>query len=189
VINSSGVKCGLPRYYAEVSIILVAMKRIIVAGWFVCSVLGQDWGPAQFLMGNWAGEGGGQPGQGSGKFSFSPDLQGKILVRKSFAEYPAADGRPAFRHDDLTVVYRDEATHELRATYYDSEQHVIPYAVKPVEGGVVFVSEGAPSSTRFRMTYVSTGKDTLKIKFEIAAPGKEFATYLEAAAHRENATK
>jgi hypothetical protein len=173
----------------SISIILVAMKRIMIAGLFVCSLFGQDWGPVQFLVGNWVGEGGGQPGQGTGVFSFSPDLQGKILVRKNFAEYPAASGRPAFRHDDLMIVYRDEATHGLRATYFDSEEHVIPYTVKASEGGVIFVSEGAPSSTRFRMTYTSTGKDTLKIKFEIAAPGKEFAPYIEAAAHREAARK
>jgi hypothetical protein len=165
------------------------MKRILAAAGFVCALFGQDWGPAQFLVGNWTGDGGGQLGQGSGAFSFSPDLQGKILVRKNFAEYPAANGKPAFRHDDLMILYRDETTHGLRATYFDSEEHVISYAVKPVEGGVVFVSEGAPSTTRFRMTYTSTGKDTLKIKFETAAPGKEFAPYIEAAAHRTAAGK
>ena len=114
------------------------MKRVAIAGWFVCSLLGQDWGPAQFLVGNWAGEGGGQPGQGSGAFSFSPDLQGKVLVRKSFAEYPPANGRPASRHDDLTIVYRDETTHALRATYFDNEEHVIQYTVKPAEAWFLF---------------------------------------------------
>ena len=158
---------------------------MMIAILFVGSLIGQDWGPAQFLVGNWAGEGGGQPGQGTGAFSFSPELQGKILVRKSFAEYPAANGRPASRHDDLLVVYRDEATHGLRATYFDSEGHVIRYAVRPAEGTVVFVSDGAPSGPRFRMSYTSTGKDTLKFKFEIAAPGKDFAPYIEAAAHRQ----
>jgi len=165
------------------------MKRLTVALWFVCSLPGQDWGPAQFLMGNWTGEGGGQPGQGGGAFSFAPDLQGKILVRKSFAEYPAANGRPAARHDDLMIVFRDDTTHALRATYFDSEEHVIQYSVKPVEGGVIFVSDGAPSGPRFRMTYTSAGRDSVKIKFEIAPPGKEFAVYLEGAAHREPAGK
>jgi hypothetical protein len=168
---------------------LVAMKLMAIAAWFACSLLGQDWGPAQFLVGNWAGEGGGQPGQGSGAFSFSPDLQGTILVRRSFAEYPPAGGRPASRHDDLMIVYRDAATRALRATYFDSEEHVIHYTVEPAGVGVVFVSEGPPSGTRFRMTYTSTGKDTLKFKFEIAAPGKEFAPYVEAAAHRDKGGK
>ena len=70
------------------------MVRMTIAILFAASLIGQDWGPAQFLVGNWTGEGGGQPGQGTGAFSFSPELQGKILVRKSFAEYPAANGSP-----------------------------------------------------------------------------------------------
>jgi hypothetical protein len=144
-----------------------------------------DWGPAQFLTGHWIGEGSGQPGKGTGAFSFTPDLQGKVLVRKSFAEYPPADGKPASRHDDLTVIYRDEPTRELRATYFDSEGHVIRYTLSPVEKGVVFVSDAAPDQPRYRLTYTSTGPDTLKLKFEIAAPGKEFVTYIEAAARRE----
>jgi hypothetical protein len=161
------------------------MKRLMIAILFVSSLIGQDWGPAQFLVGNWAGEGGGQPGQGTGAFSFSPELQGKILVRRSFAEYPAANGKPASRHDDLLIVYRDETNHGLRATYFDSEGHAIQYTVRPADGTVVFVSEGARSGPRFRMSYTSTGKNTLKFKFEIAAPGKDFAPYIEAAAHRQ----
>jgi len=165
------------------------MRRLTIALCFVCSLLGQDWGPAQFLVGNWAGEGGGQPGQGAGRFSFTPDLQGKILVRRSFTEYPAANGRPASRHEDLTVLYHDATTHALRATYFDSEEHIIHYSVTPAEGGVVFISEDAPAGPRFRMTYTSAGRDSLKIKFEIAAPGQEFAVYLEGTAHREAAPK
>jgi hypothetical protein len=143
---------------------------------------GDDWGPAQFLVGRWIGEGSGQPGQGTGAFSFTPDLQGKILVRKSFAEYPAASGRPASRHDDLTIIYHDDP---LRAIYFDSEGHTIRYTLKPADKGVVFTTDGAPKEMRYRLTYTSTGANTLKLKFEIAPPGKEFAVYIDAAMHRE----
>jgi hypothetical protein len=51
------------------------------------------WGPLQSLVGDWIGEGGGGPGQGAGSFSFKPDLQGKILLRKNRAEYPAVKRR------------------------------------------------------------------------------------------------
>jgi hypothetical protein len=145
----------------------------------------EDWGPAQFLIGHWTGDGTGQPGQGTGSFSLTPDLEGKVLVRKSFAAYPAANGKPAFRHEDLMIVYRDDAR-QLRAMYFDSEDHVIPYSVKPADGGgVVFVTEGASSTMRFRLTYSSTGAGRLKLKFEIAPPGKDFTTYLEGTAHRD----
>jgi hypothetical protein len=145
----------------------------------------EDWGPAQFLVGHWTGEGTGQPGSGSGAFSFAADLAGHVLVRKSFADYPAADGKPAFRHDDLMLVYRNETSHRLQAIYFDSEGHVIPYTLSPAGQGVVFLSDGPPNQMRYRMTFTPTGPDHLKIKFEIAAPNKEFATYIEAGAHRD----
>jgi hypothetical protein len=84
------------------------MRRLVILLFFLASLAlhAEDWGPLQFLIGDWSGEGGGQPGQASaGSFSFTPELQGTILVRRSFAEYPPANGRPAFRHDDLIVVY------------------------------------------------------------------------------------
>lgn len=153
----------------------------------LCSGLcaAEDWGPAQFLVGHWTGTGSGQPGNGTGSFTFAADLQDKVLVRKSFAEYPAAGGRPASRHDDLMIIYRDEASHNFRATYFDSEGHVIQYIVTGDRAGVVFRSEGKPDQVRYRLTYPSTGKETLKLKFEVAPPGKDFATYIDAGAKRE----
>jgi hypothetical protein len=149
------------------------------------SLHADDWGPLQFLIGKWTGEGGGGPGQGSGAFSFTPDIQNKILVRKNFAEYPASNGKPALRHDDLMIVYRDEASHDFRAIYFDSEEHVIQYSVKPVPNGVVFESAPSQIAPRYRLTNTSSGAGTMKIKFEIAPPGKDFTTYIEASAHRE----
>jgi hypothetical protein len=146
------------------------------------------WGPVEYLVGNWTGEGGGGPGQGSGSFSFKPDLQGKILVRKNRAEYPATKERPAFLHDDLMVIYRDAPDAALRAIYFDSEGHTIRYEVqRPSDGSeVVFVSGAEQSAPRYRLTYTRVDQDRLKIKFEVAPPGKpeQFATYIEAGARR-----
>jgi hypothetical protein len=164
------------------------MRRIAILLFFLASIAlhAEDWGPLQFLIGDWAGEGGGQPGQASaGSFSFTPELQGAVLVRRSFAEYPPANGQPAFRHDDLTIVYRDAASKQFRATYWDNEGHVIQYSVQATDNGVVFVSEGSPSSQRFRIGYSRVGANQAKISFEIAAPGKDFAPYVEATAHKK----
>ena len=110
-----------------------------------------DWGPAQFLVGHWTGEGSGQPGTGTGAFSFTPDLQGTVLLRRSFADYPAAHGKPASRHDDLMVVYHGETAGELRAIYFDNEGHVIRYSGTASGRGVVFVSDGKPGEARYRL--------------------------------------
>jgi hypothetical protein len=152
-----------------------------------CAVFAaEDWGPAQFLIGRWTAAGGGQAGQGSGSFSFTPDLQGRILVRKNVAEYPAANEKPAYRHDDLMIIYREESDRPARAIFFDNEGHVIRYTMQPSDGGVKFVSDGSADVMRYRLTYTNTGKSTLKLKFEIAPPGKDFTTYIEAAAQRDS---
>lgn len=148
-----------------------------------------DWASLEYLLGDWVGEGGGQPGQGTGEFSFHPDLQNRILVRKNYAAYPPTKDRPGFRHDDLMVVYRESDNASPRALYFDSEGHVIHYSITASSDKktIEFLSEVLPSSPRYRLTYVRTGSDTLTLKFEIAPPGKpdSFSTYIEAKAKRK----
>lgn len=135
----------------------------------------------RFLAGEWRGEGEGKPGQSTGRASFRFELEGKAMVRRSFAEYPAANGRPAVRHEDLMTFFEEGG--QLKAFYLDNEDHVIRYLVTEVPSGVAFTSEAGPGP-RFRLTYLrdaEAGRVTLR--FEIAPPGKPeaFATYLEAA--------
>jgi len=147
------------------------------------------WALFEYLLGDWVGEGGGQPGQGTGEFSFHPDLQNRILVRKNYAAYPPTKDRPGFRHDDLMVVYRESDNASPRALYFDSEGHVPHYSITASSDKktIEFLSEVLPSSPRYRLTYVRTGSDTLTLKFEIAPPGKpdSFSTYIEAKAKRK----
>jgi hypothetical protein len=148
-----------------------------------------DWAPLEFLLGDWVGEGGGQPGQGTGDFSFHPGLQNRILIRKSYAAYPPTKDRPAYRHDDLTVVYKESDSAPPRAIYFDNEGHVINYSItiSPDQKTIEFVSDVLPSSPRYRLTYVKSGSDTLTLRFEIAPPDKpdSFSIYIEAKAKRK----
>jgi hypothetical protein len=143
----------------------------------------EDWGAAQFLVGQWKGKGGGKPGHGVGAFSFAEDLQGKVLLRKSYSEYPAANGRAAFRHEDLMVVYKEDGA--LRAMYFDSEGHVIRYGVMGVDGGVAFVSDGPESAVRYRLSYLWREGGEVTVRFEVAPPGKAFGVYVEGVAQRQ----
>src|SRR6266542_2878870 len=133
-----------------------------------------DWDAIQDLAGEWIGEGSGSPGAGSGGFSFTPELQDQILVRKNWAEYPATQDRPAFRHDDLMILYRQPADKRVRADYFDNEGHIIRYAVQVSadRNQITLVSDQEASAPRYRFTYTKNGTNALKIKFEIAPAGK-----------------
>jgi hypothetical protein len=143
--------------------------------------------PLQFLLGNWAGTGQGQQGTGSGGFTFEKDLDGKILVRRSRADYPATKDRPAFVHTDLTIVYSSPAG--LSASYFDNEGHTIQYrvVVGADRNSVTFLSDTQPGTPRYRLTY-SKEDGRLRVTFEIAPPGQPeaFKTYTEGTVIRSN---
>ena len=110
-------------------------------------------------------------------------MQGKILVRTNHAEYLATADRPASVHDDLMYLYPDPADQRLRAIYFDTEGHVIHYRVEwPTSDTIQLLSNAAPASPGFRLTYTQIDHDTLHLTFEIAPPGQPdaFSAYLEA---------
>jgi hypothetical protein len=143
--------------------------------------------PVRFLVGDWVGEGSSKAGQGQGAFSIREELGGAILVRRDHTDYPAANGKPAFSLDVLMVIYAEGG--QLRATYFDTEKHVIHYAAQSVVPGasVQFVSEQASGAPTFRLTYAKTDGDKMSVKFELAPPGKpdSFSTYAEGTARRK----
>ncbi len=134
--------------------------------------------PVRFLVGSWAGEGSGRPGPAAGEATFSLDLGGRVLVRRSHAQGPSG------RHEDCTTVYPEGGG--LKALYVDNEGHVIHYAVTASADAVVFLSEPAPGP-RFRLTYRRQGADALALSFDIAPPGRPeaFSAYLQATLHRK----
>ena len=143
----------------------------------------ERWKP---FLGEWQGLGSGEPGQGTGEFTFEPALQGVVLTRHSYAQYPATKDKPAYRHDDLMVIYSDPGP-KIQAEYWDNEGHVIGYDVDVLDGKLVFTSDAADPGPRYRLTYVKTSEDTLKMSFEIAAPTnrESFKTYIEGSARRK----
>ncbi len=109
-------------------------------------------------------------------------------MRKNFADYPATKDRPAFRHDDLMIVYQ-EPGRSTKAMYLDNEGHVIHYTVgfSKDSNSVVFVSAPSSSEPRYRLTNTKAGDDKITIAFEIAPPGKPnaFQQYIKASARKK----
>ena len=142
-----------------------------------------------FLLGEWQAISG--PGEPAGGFTFALQALGRVMVRTNYADYPATAERPAFRHEDLMVIYIENGA--LRGDFFDSEGHIIRYAGAVGRmgevGAVVFASlppsEGlpppggdpAPGSPAFHLTYRLTTDGMLHGTFEVGAPGG-FIPYL-----------
>jgi hypothetical protein len=139
-----------------------------------------DWTPWQPLVGSWVGD---PAADGAvGGFSFAPDLQARVLVRRNVADY----AKTKVHHEDLMVVYQDGPS--TRADYWDNEGHVIHYVVTLADGGkkFSFVSDAVSGKPRFRLTYTITGTSTLALAFEIAPPATgDFKPYIKATAHKK----
>ena len=132
----------------------------------------------QFLLGDW--EAISQPGEATGGFSFTPALLSHVIVRTNYAAYLATSERPAFRHEDLMVIYVDDGQ-KLRADYYDSEGHVIRYEGRlEAPGEVAFVSAATAVGPGFRLSYRQVAPGLLDGVFEVASPQQPgtYAPYL-----------
>ena len=136
--------------------------------------------PLAFLLGTWGASGSGQPGAAAGTATFAGSLQDRVIIRTSFAEYPATKTTPASRHDDLMIIYATDGA-GIRADYYDNEGHVIRYAVTVAgTGEATFLSDIGNGEPRYRLTYKLAPDGILRGTFAVAPPGtsEAFQQYL-----------
>ena len=144
------------------------------------------WAGWRFLAGDWTAEG--DAAKGTGAFSFRFELDDHVLVRKNHADVPAANGRPAARHDDLMVVYPGAGK---EAIYFDNEGHVLRYSAEISADGkvITLVTTPVASAPRFRLTYTKLAEVEVDIRFEIAPAQspESFTPYLSGRARRTSA--
>jgi hypothetical protein len=104
------------------------------------------------------------------------ELQGAVLVRHNYAQYPATKDKPAYRHDDLMVIHPASAEDQAAATYWDNEGHVIEYsAAWNTEGTTLTFLSKAGSGPQFRLVYKKADADTMTVSFDMAPPGQPSA--------------
>jgi len=144
------------------------------------------WTKFNWLMGEWIGEGSGQPGQGNGSFTFSYDLDKKILVRKANTLFPKTENKPATVHEDLMIIYPDAAGIPLKAIYFDNEGHTIEYTVVCADKSITFTSNKIPNVPVFRLTYSLLDNQLINTKFEMSRDGENFNTYIEGKSKKVN---
>jgi len=144
------------------------------------------WAKFDWLMGEWVGEGTGQPGQGEGTFSFKQDLDKKIIIRKNHSIYPKAGNKPEIIHDDLMVIYSDLSGVPAKAIYFDNEGHTINYSLDCTDNSIVFTSNKIPDMPVFRLSYTLLDNKIVNTKFEMSRDGDTFITYVEGKSRKVN---
>jgi len=158
---------------------LVFIAAMIVSTFVSKAQISENWDKWDNLFGNWTGKGNGEPGSGGGTFTFSPDLDNNIIVRKSHSEFPATENQSAVIHDDLMIIYFDVTKNTTRAIYFDNESHMINYSVFYENNSIIMVSEKTQGTPVFRLTYTIIDKENIKTQFEISQDGDNFFVYLE----------
>jgi hypothetical protein len=141
------------------------------------------WKALAFLEGTWNAhtQGGSAQAQGSGTYSFVPELKHHVLVRRS-GDSVGCKGPASFdcEHSDLLYVYQEAENQPLKAIYFDNEGHVIHYDVStPDSTTAVFISEPSPSGPQFQLVYQL--KDMVmsgKFQMRMSSQG-EWKTYLQ----------
>ena len=134
---------------------------------------------------------GGAPGASQGVDSFSRSLQDRVILRSSFTEFRATAEKPAFRHDDLMIVYVGEDG-AVRADYFDNEGHIIRYTeTVTAPNRVSFTSASQPGAPRFRLSYELAADGILHGEFAMTQPGQadEFHPYASWESHKVEAGK
>lgn len=141
------------------------------------------WDQLQFLIGNWSSPVSGQPGEGvSGSTTFSFDLDQKVIVRKSRAEFaPEPSEAKGLVHEDLLVIYQQLGEPHFRAIYFDNEGHIIHYTLlfPARQPGVVFESEASETSPQARLVYELAEDNSLVTEFFVAAPGGALLSHVK----------
>lgn len=165
------------------------IKVILTIAFFeiLTTCLGQQnptWDKWSWLIGDWAGEGSGQPGVGGGTFTFKTDLDMKILVRNSHSEYPASGTRPMLIHNDLMIIYPDYMGNPVKAIYFDNEGHTINYSISYLDQSIELTSDKILNFPVFRLTYTLLENGMVNTKFEMSQDGEKFSTYIEGKSKR-----
>ena len=141
------------------------------------------WDQLQFLIGSWSSPLSGEPGEGvKGASTFSYQLDQKIVVRNSRAEFAPAPGeKEGLVHEDLLIIFQQPGESGMRAIYFDNEGHIIQYKLSFPTGlaAVMFDSEATATSPRARLVYEAAPDGMLRTEFLVAVPGGELISHVK----------
>ena len=166
-------------------------KLILISLVFVPSILfsqlskrDSTWLLLKAFVGEWNGEGGGQPGKGKYERSYQFILNKRFIEIKNKSTYEPTTQHPNGEvHEDIGYFSYDNSRKTFMLRQFHIESFVIQYkidSISPDRKTIVFISESIeniPSGYRAKETYRLVSDNEIEETFEIAEPNKDFAVY------------
>lgn len=142
------------------------------------------WGPVNYFVGNWIGEGGGAPGIGKYERSYQSTLNGNFIEIRNRSTYPPTEKSPNGEvHEDIGYILYDKARKTFLLRQFHIEGFANDYVLESISADkktLVFTSENIvniPNGWRARETYRILGPNEFEETFDLAPPDKPFEVY------------
>lgn len=142
------------------------------------------WSPIRYFVGNWKGEGGGEPGIGKYQRSYQLILNNNFVEIKNKSTYPPTDRNPKGEvHEDIGYFIYDKYKRTFLLRQLHVESFANDYVLESISADKktwVFVTEAIiniPNGWKAKETYRIVSDKEFEETFELAEPGKEFTIY------------
>jgi len=145
------------------------------------------WLPLSFFIGEWKGEGKGEPGPGKYERTYQWAMNKRFIEVHNKSTYPPSEANKnkGEVHQDAGYISYDGIRKRFMLRQFHIEGFVNQYRMDSISADkktIVFLSEAfenIPEGFRARETYKIISRNEFIETFEIAEPGKDFALYTE----------
>lgn len=156
------------------------------------SVKTDPWAPFKPFIGNWTGEGGGEPGNGSYERSYQFIMGNKFIEVRNKSTYPPSANNPKGEvHEDLGYISYDRSLKTFRLRQFHIEGFVNEYlldSISPDQKTLIFITESIeniPAGWKAKETYRILSDTRIEETFELAAPQKAYEVYSKVLLQKE----
>jgi hypothetical protein len=177
------------RFIGRVSLLVLITLHLAGAG--QAPKPADVWQPLRVFVGNWRGQGAGEPGKGDYERTYRFIFNERFIEIKNTSRWlPTTQNPKGEVHEDLGYLSYDKSRKTFVLRQFHIEGFVNQYRLESIsEDGrkIVFISEAIeniPSGWRARETYEILGNDEFSETFWLAPPDKEFEVYTKAALKR-----
>ena len=142
------------------------------------------WLPLKPFLGQWVGEGGGEPSKGKYERSYQFILGKNFIEIRNKSTYQPTNRYPNGEvHEDLGYFSYDKSLKTFKLRQFHIESFVLEFVLDSISADkktMVFVTvanENIPKGMRGKETYRLISENEIEETFEVAEPGKEFELY------------